>query len=179
MTDTDSDRTFLGLPVRGEIDSNTTNRKPQRSLDEFAPIVKAVLDDPDIDSFHWTQYTDYFNDGDPCIFHVHGFGLRFVDGHTNEILNSEAEEDEWQRLNFGYPYRYRDTIGYRPCRWEGNTYIYDSYVGPDEDRYNRVNDLYEALDGGEFLDVLLSAFGDHATVVITRRGIEVEFCEHD
>jgi hypothetical protein len=26
---------------------------------------------PDLESFAWTQYTDYFNDGDTCRFHVH------------------------------------------------------------------------------------------------------------
>lgn len=36
-----------------------------------AKFKEVLAKHPTVQSFAWTQYTDYFNDGDPCNFHVH------------------------------------------------------------------------------------------------------------
>lgn len=64
------DRTnFLGIPVSGEINEGSTFVN-QKTKEDLAPILQAVLDDPLITEFGWTQYTPYFNDGDVCEFSV-------------------------------------------------------------------------------------------------------------
>ena len=38
---------------------------------EFEKEAKSLLDEMNIDSFTWQQYTPYFNDGDACVFGVY------------------------------------------------------------------------------------------------------------
>lgn len=162
---------FLGIPVEGDI--IRSDRKNQRPLEDFQPILQAVLDDPTIVEFGWRQYTPYFNDGDPCTFGAHGTWVRTT-------TDQDADDD------------YLDVWGSHPSlgqmtggEWVdnpdgyGRTKVGEKYEGPDEARYQRCKALEKAIDGGEFDDVLLNAFGDHANITIRRDGIEVEFYEHD
>ncbi|MGH3737716.1 MAG: hypothetical protein ACRDT6_19200 [Micromonosporaceae bacterium] len=47
------------------------------------------------------------------------------------------------------------------------------------ERHGRCKTLADALETGEFDDVLLDAFGDHAHVRMSRSGIVVDDYEHD
>lgn len=42
---------------------------------------------PNIEAVRWTQYTPYFNDGDPCVFGLHGVEC--------QIKGSEDFQDEY------------------------------------------------------------------------------------
>lgn len=71
-TETETERrSFLGIPVIGEIDTGSDDRVPQRPLSDLEPLIRDVLDDDEFYAFGWTQYTPYFNDGEPCVFRVH------------------------------------------------------------------------------------------------------------
>lgn len=58
-------------------------------------LIKPLFDNlPDIKMVAWTQYTPYFNDGDPCEFHV---GEVYVSADEDEIPiyeNYLVESDE-------------------------------------------------------------------------------------
>lgn len=70
MTTTETERlSFLGIPVIGEINKHS-ERKSQRPLAELEPLIRNVVEDPEIYAFGWAQYTPYFNDGEPCVFWV-------------------------------------------------------------------------------------------------------------
>lgn len=168
---TDQTTNFLGIPVHGDI--TRSDRKDQRPLEEFQPILQAVLDDPTIVEFGWRQYTPYFNDGDTCTFSAHGLWVR---------TNADEPEEYARDLDFyGHPTLGQMTGG----EWvdnpdgPGRKKVGEQYEGPDEARYLRCRALYQAVDHSEFDDVLLDAFGDHAEVTVRRDGIEVEFYEHD
>lgn len=162
---------FLGIPVQGDITRGET-RAEQKPIEELQPILQAVLDDPTIVEFGWRQYTPYFNDGEPCTFNIHGTWAR-------TDADRDADEDElemWGHRSLG--------------KTTGGEWVDDPetgrrkkvgarYEGPDQARYERVKALEAAVEGGEFYDVLLDAFGDHACVTVRRDGIEVEFYEHD
>ena len=45
---------------------------------------------PDLEAFHWTQYTPYFNDGDACAFSVNSI-YYFTYGMRNEWAAQESE----------------------------------------------------------------------------------------
>lgn len=161
-------RTFLGLAVEGDI-TEGNKRKKQRPLEDLQPILQALLDDEGVIEFGWRQYTPYFNDGDPCEFSTYGAWVRTA---------ADADVDDQCELEVDYSHR---SIGKRPKTWNRDTksYDYDAYEGPDEARYDRCHALNRAIDGGEFLDVLLEAFGDHARVTVRRDGIQVDFYSHD
>ncbi|MEV5140333.1 hypothetical protein AB0K71_06010 [Streptomyces syringium] len=163
---TDNARNFLGIPVTGDIHEGA-KRAQQRPLEELQPILQAVLDDPTVTEFGWRQYTPYFNDGDPCTFDVYGTWVRTTD-------DEDADEDElemWGHRSLGKvaPGRYN-----QDGQWEKGP-----YEGPDEPRYQLCKALEAAVEGGEFDDVLLGAFGDHAQVTVRRDGIRIDFYSHD
>lgn len=177
-------RSFLGIPVQGDIVSRDPKTK-QRSLEEFTPILQAVLNDPTIVEFGWTQYTPHFNDGDPCEFGVHSPWFRTVENTTtssadkedqDEEDDEEEEEDTWK-----LELTSNESLGERSRTWnrERKAYDYGDYVGPDEARYDRCLALHEALDSDAFDDVLLAAFGDHAEVTVRKTEIKVDFYDHE
>ena len=160
-------RTFMGMPVEGDINEGD-KREKQRPLEDLQPILQALLDDDGVIEFGWGQYTPYFNDGEPCTFSTSGTWVR---------TSADVEVERTSDLDVGY----HPTLGERPATFnrETRSYDYGAYEGPDEARYERARALAKAIDGGEFLDVLLEAFGDHAEVTIRRDGIQVEFYDHD
>lgn len=166
-------RNFLGIPVEGDINEGE-KRAHQKPIEEFQPLLQAVLDDPTITEFGWQQYTPYFNDGDPCTFSVHGLwvrtdadadaGMYDLDLDYNHASLGQMTGGEWvdDPENPGR----RKKVG-------------ESYEGPDRARYDRCHALDRAIQSGAFDDVLLDAFGDHAHITVRRDGIEVETYEHD
>ncbi|MEV0455923.1 hypothetical protein [Catellatospora methionotrophica] len=165
-----SHTSFLGIPVEGEITRSA--RVPQRPLSELRPLLTAVLDDDEVVEFGWQQYTPYFNDGDTCVFDAHSFWAR-----TSAADDARADRRE---LEVGrYCDIHRTLGGHRLA--ESGEYPRPElpYEGADEERYRRVRALADAIDGGGFDDVLLEAFGDHATVTVRRSGITVEFYNHE
>jgi hypothetical protein len=119
----------------------------QPTLQEFMrahPAIKAV---------GWTQYTPYFNDGDACVFSVHG------------LYASTKDE--------------RDDSLYDDATWD-EVYSYKGATIPEglsETDWKDLNELSEALSGME--DELEAIFGDHVKVIVTTEGVEVEEYEHD
>ncbi|GAA0853261.1 hypothetical protein ACFQVD_26850 [Streptosporangium amethystogenes subsp. fukuiense] len=175
MTSTNS---FLGIPVEGDIVRRDPKKK-QRPLEEFSPILQAVLNDPSIVEFGWTQYTPHFNDGDPCEFGVGYPWFRTVENVADAPADEDGEyddEDTWQMELSS-----NETLGTRPRTWdsESRDYRYDDYTGPDVARYDRCLALHRAMDSEEFDEVLLAAFGDHAQVTVKKDGIKVDFYDHE
>jgi hypothetical protein len=168
---------FLGIPIDGDINQGD-KRVPQRPLSEFEPFIRVVLDDDTMTEFGWTQYTPYFNDGDPCVFTVHTpwFRTAAETSGTKEFDEDGDWDDTYNLEIYNHP-----SLGKRAGTWNPNKreYEYGTYEGPDEERFDRVSALNQAIESGAFNDVLLEAFGDHARVRVSRTGITVEYYEHD
>ncbi|WP_331445820.1 hypothetical protein [Streptomyces xanthochromogenes] len=162
-----TDRNFLGIPVEGDYTAGST-RTEQKPIEEFQPILQAVLDDPSVIEFGWRQYTPYFNDGEPCEFSGYGTWVRTA---------KDAEVDDEYDLEVDS----HVSLGKRPYRQDPETgkYGFLPYEGPDEARHDRCKALASAIEGGHFETVLLDAFGDHAAITVRRNGIQVDFYEHD
>lgn len=166
---------FLGIPIEGDITRHDT-LKEQKPLSELEPLMRAVLDDPTIKAFGWTQYTPYFNDGDTCIFSVNNpWFLTIDDPEIDDIEDLDEYEVSYYS---GHP-----SLGKRGYHWEGEypnrKMVDEAYTGPDEARYNRVKALSDAIDSGHFDNVLLEAFGDHAEIIVRASGITVDSYSHE
>lgn len=64
---------------------------------------------PILESFSWRQYTDYFNDGDTCNFHVHAedYGLYVNDLGRDEIYDGtqwKVIDGKYQEVSIGDPH---------------------------------------------------------------------------
>ena len=163
---------FLGVPVFGSFNEPAT-RVEQYPVEQFQPILQAVLQHPDFAAVRWTQYTPYFDDGDPCVFSVREYSIGF-------LLNSDEEGtdgfDSYTHRIDRHP-----SLGSVSHVWDEDTrkYVEQPYEGPDEQRYLTFKALSDALSAGHFENVLLAAFGDHAEVTITPDRIDVDHYHHD
>ncbi len=166
-----SHTTFLGIPVEGQI-VRTANRKAQRPREEFEALVAPVVNDPYITAFGWRQATPYFNDGEPCVFGAYGLWVRTADDLAPANNDEDDDEDGDNRYLIGYSTH--PSLGGQEG-WGDSAH----YSGTREVEWRRCQALSKAIEGGQFDDVLLDLFGDHAAITVRRTGIEIEFYEHD
>ncbi|GAA1526483.1 hypothetical protein GCM10009827_049100 [Dactylosporangium maewongense] len=159
---------FLGIPVDGTI-IRPAPTVQQRPLSDLEPLIRALLADDAIVEFGWTQYTPYYNDGDPCVFSVDTPWFR-----TPEDPALEPQLTHQLRLEDGQ----HPSLGRRQGKWV-NGQRYSAYTGPDEERYDRARALTDAFESEAFNQVLLDAFGDHAHITVRRDGITVDSYSHD
>lgn len=106
---------------------------------------------PQVHMITWTQYTPYFNDGEPCTFRA---------GEWYAV--SEGADDYWD-----------DCLVNNLSDWRM------SKAGrvrtPEEDKF-----LADWKSLGKVPDdLLLDVFGNHVEVKVTREGIEVSEYDHD
>lgn len=150
----------LGREVTGEITRHKEDKAEQWPGEKLLPLLDAVLALPNVHSVKWTQYTPYFNDGEPCIFRVNEVGVRLDPAPVDAEEDYDEYLDSYEMVK--YPNGYRgEPVPIPGC----------------ESVWPVVTELNEALPHLE--DFLEESFGDHATVVATQAGFEVEFYEHD
>lgn len=106
----------------------------------------------------WTQYTPYFNDGDACVFSVHGI-----------YVYPKPEGDD-ERDDSGHELGRLDFYFRHPEYLKGNEWITQELA--DEGR--RVSDLLYAN-----ADALEAAFGDHMEIVASIDGVTADEYSHD
>lgn len=152
---------FLGIPVTGDIIHGSPS-VPQRPLEEFTPLIQAVLDDENIAAFGWRQYTPYFNDGEPCVF---GASSLWAAPKGRDRSEDEDEYESKFHLEWGEI-------------WGG--YRSEEPISAElQASRELLIPLSTAIERGEFDNVLLEAFGDHAEITVRRDGITVETYSHD
>ena len=94
---------------------------------------------PQCVALRWAQYTPFFNDGDPCVFHLHEVEYKLVG--DEEFL----------------------------CEWDRE----------DHEDDHDVEDFCDMISRAP-REVFLSMFGDHAWVIASKDGFEVQSYEdHD
>lgn len=154
MTDT-----VFGLPLSGDISYyNERISLEQYPIEQLQPYIQAMLDDPEVAKFGWIQYTPYFNDGEACVFGVHGCFVL-----TNEDVAKLKEDNEYDGEYFSH--------------WD---YEVRSYAYGDEPKSPQHHiDFSDAIGSGHFFQALEHTFGDPAEVVITKEGITVEAYDHE
>lgn len=114
------------------------------------PALQSFMEEnQEITCIHWRQYTPYFNDGDACVFSLHGVHFCTV---LDEVADAEDGFEAWGDKNF-HPEQIPDRL-YGECR--------------------TLTKLLESMK-----DELEDIFGDHVKVIVTPTGVEVEEYEHD
>ncbi len=135
------------------------------SSDIFDDFISEIFNKYPIESFGWTQYTPYFNDGETCIFSANTDYLK---------INGEyAEESDWisptKIISWG--------------DWNSVTRKYENRVEEPNESYNSIlSECYDEITG--FLSnfdnqFYLEKFGDHAEITVTKEGFTIEDCDHD
>lgn len=146
------------IALRAERDTLTARIK-DAATSLFTDASKDLFEKhPKLNSFSWTQYTPYFNDGEPCEFSVYKDYITVTDTDGNvddEICGSSIR----RMLDTG-----KD--------WRGNpaTPTELEVMGLD------VSDVLDQFTDEEFLMM----FSDHAKMTVYRDGtVESDICDHD
>jgi len=123
----------------------------------------------------WSQYTPYFNDGEPCTFRMGGFYVNGEEAYdygddVPEIIDSLYTQEERDiRASWSAPrsktYEYLDfNTGLSPERVKEFEKV--------ESEVKKFLGLF-SKDDYEFM------FGDHVEITITKEGVKVDEYEHD
>lgn len=165
----------IDRPIKGDISRYTQSRQEQGGKEEFLAQLDALLDTEGVEAVAWTQYTPYFNDGDPCEFSTGEIGLKLAFG------DEELEDGEfYAKPGFYTTYELTETEYARDER--GRITNYTPISKKYEVNGHDTEAIYDALTKfnlGRFENVVQDNFGDPATVTATKEGFEVEYYDHE
>jgi len=197
---------FLGMTVEGEGGAGEGHRVPQLSVDDFKAAVATVLAHEEITGIAWTQYTPYFNDGEPCVFSVGEPDFRLAG------VTDPADEDgeiyfdySWQEEDFEENGRlwvgpwnnrakFEAVVGKAEkeyTTWD-RVQPYDEWrqtgwdwkkgsgplAAPDAELFLDVHHLIHLMNSGQFDHACEDLFGDHATIIIDKVAGKVTVSEY-
>jgi hypothetical protein len=179
----EDERNLIGIPIEGSITGVGERRVQQLPIEDLLPFLKAIHDDPGIESFGWRQYTPYFNDGEQCVFGV---------GNVWFLTPEDAVDEEDQKLRADDYHTWEEEHGYTARKGfarQVDIWTYPETGRPwkkaqdnprwDQRRYERCEVFCELLYSDHFDLALLAKFGDHAIVTINKDKITVEYYEHE
>jgi len=141
----------------------------------FKEITKEFFEkNPGITGVVWTQYTPYFNDGEPCEFSV------------GEPTFTNAPADELSDIRWG------EYEGETEGVWstENISYVMEADREYYQDTKNAILAaggvdvescvlFAKAVGSSEMEDVMQAMFGDHVKVIATRDGFDIDEYSHD
>lgn len=126
----------------------------------FSVLVKEFFDKfgDEVKAFAWTQYTPYFNDGEPCTF-----GINDIWHITNKAYERIKTDEE------------RDLL-------EESIYEWDECSGDDDNKLSEnANAIFNEITTFIYQndEIIQELFGDGVQVTCTKEGIETQDHEHD
>lgn len=141
--------------VHAKLEEARNNMK-KTGRDALAEAFKEFFNlNPDITALKWSQYTPYFNDGDPCTFRRHEMEIQ-----------SPLARDKYSEKNGQEP----DTEAF-----------YDDYCLTEESQRELTSSLKSLGELEDILDdeLMETVFGDGVTVIATIDGFEIDQCDHE
>lgn len=161
-------RTFMGIPVEAEDYHRGRNAVEQRPIEELYDQFKLAFS-LGVKAVRWTQYTPFFNDGEPCYFNV----------HDPFITKNDVVAEKWlagYRVIEGFDAAeaYPDGTKSYYDLWDYEHYSYGDH--PDGDL---LSEQIPGIADGCYELGLLEAFGDHAEVIVTPNRVVTFDYDHD
>lgn len=148
-------------PITGDPQNSFRTSAPQLTPAEFLAQIDEFLAVPGVRGLVWDQYTPYFNDGDPCEFSI------------NEVRALVEGVDAFDE-NYDFDYN----TGF--SSWElSNWKTGEPIELPGGVDSIAIKNALDKLQTSSWESVVLTNFGDHASVTATKDGFNVEFYEHD
>ena len=173
----------------------------QRGQQLFKNAVAALFDEnPELESFSWKQFTPYFNDGDTCYFSVKEWSLEVNDLSEEDMyeydlilqntpesiaqIKTEIQELEEQIkkmpvsefADYKSPgSQLRNKVSNLKSNLPDDESITKEEAQKKVNLFNSISELVFAFDE----DMMLSLFGDHAQIIVTKDNIEVEHYHHE
>ncbi len=143
--------------LKVQLDEKIKSEGKSALKEDFTAMFDAV---PELEAVRWRQYTPYFNDGDACEFGVREFEYKLT---GFEVCNEDDDKDDDSRFVDAW------TLTYQLREKK------DGSVTKAKLLLKRIKAVAPEQDE----DVFLAVFGDHAEIVATREGFQVEEYSHD
>lgn len=146
---------------------------------------------PEVRSIVWTQYTPYFNDGEPCVFGVNDLDLRVNrEGVAEDAYNvyksesdddSDADDDNRAYCSFARALEsIRDDKRNQDAVKRGwNKNKLRALTQQEEQLLSDFNDIKAAFASEAVSSICETVFGDHVLVAARPDGFETYSYEHD
>lgn len=168
---------ILGRPITGDVDKGYT-RKAIEQWDAarlIADIDALFAADPRVSAIQWRQYTPYFNDGDPCEFgaHLNDEGFVALDKVPTYWHYDEATDEEGEPVQTLGSYG-ADSLGTKVYDYNARAFVEKANPTPLDIAAQQLEDNWNHYEA-----VVREHFGEHAVVIATREGFNVEYYEHD
>lgn len=182
---------------RAELQAELQKSFPEMFTELFANF-------PEIKRISWVQYTPYFNDGEPCTFSVgkiNAFseeeGDDYWEDDESRIADGEAIAAWKCYLETGkFPADFHSYYTEEQAKKRGfesrEAYIMDNtYTMPESIQNLTLETLDREVEVAMAAHTIttelssipeefyLGLFGDHKTITITRKGVEVDEYDHD
>jgi hypothetical protein len=153
--------------IKKEIEKLRSDAK--KKVEEIFKVaaLELFVEYPNLQEFGWTQYTPYFNDGDPCTFrssHDSPF-ITFMNGNEETDEDEDDYQEEWS------DYKYYDGYGKDRKLKTGLTKEQKAELKTG----NAVGKFLENFDDEDMENL----FGDGYKVTVTKDGIVVDDYDHD
>jgi len=125
-------------------------------------IIKSSFKDffknhPSVDKIIWTGYTPYFNDGEPCVFNLNDFEIRFKKEFIGAAKKTADSEEDY-------------------CY--GNFYEAESLNQEQLKDLKELNNFFKQCKKTNIKEIFKKIFGDHAKIIATIDGFKVMPYEH-
>lgn len=173
--------TFAGMPIIGEPRIPYNAPVAQRPVEELMESLQTVLMHPNIMGVGWTQYTPYFNDGDPCVFSVQSAYVNVdgVDSFTKAADDYFSPDGNWRS-----EWDFDREIVWGPVVPGGIGLARERTVTFEDAQQQSVYEAFQQferlLNSGSYDVDLQKYFGDHCKVIAEAEGgITIEDYEHD
>jgi len=151
---------LTGRTIKGEIRPTGEDIPKQDDPMKLIEALNTLLAIPGVVSYKWTQYTPYWMDGEPCEF----WTLTDYNAGVKLTFGDEDGGEQGDGFYTSYNLRYKDFI--------------NEHAVTDE--LKKALEAVEAKVNSQRNYVWLKdTFGDHASVIATFEGFEVEYYEHD
>lgn len=138
----------------------------QMASDAFDSFCKEIFEKhTKVESFGWSQYTPYFNDGDTCTFSANTDCISI----NGEYVDDSNWVSETNITNYGNWNREKKV-------YEGRTEVPN--LDYDSELVKGCDEISEFLRNFEN-DFYITRFGDHAQITVTKDGVDVDEYDHD
>jgi len=141
-------------------------------IESFQEVFQRV---PELETLTWTQYTPYFNDGEPCEFSVHEFNATFNVPVKDQVYKGQKVPGDYRSgsiyvIEERAPGEEFEEIAYGVSR----DVTEDPILTKTRDAIKTLNNAKSSCE-----EIFQAAFGDGVKVIASRGGFDVEEYNHD
>lgn len=174
-----------------ELAKNEDKRIKNDLKNKFFNSFKKLFENENILGVEWVQYTPYFNDGEECVFAVHGLKLRV----KKKFLEVKKEYEDFTKISLKTGYLF----------WVDEEYEEDEALICDFDieKIKKIKNFQDFVDSNKNIESLIycdqlekimkneyceqmlkDTIGDHSKVIITKNEdneleVEIEGYNHE